>query len=379
MTSSNQPPQANIIDWAAAGKIAAALAPAGPKLSKSARLNQKKMNAAVESMRYAALESVDYVYEITGLEAAKNLRDSEVLIVDRATWAKANTQSFGVMLDPVGESVMGKKFAELTEAQKAVTRYAGAAELGGVLAFMATRVLGQYEPYAALAGHGAAGGRLMIVAPNLLSVERELNLDPQDFRLWVCLHEQTHRVQFAAAPWLRNYMLDLMQQMATSLGSTTDNLWSRVLDSAVSVKDSMQKGRAGREKGSLLLNAEAKETMSRITAVMSLLEGHANVVMDAVDSSIVPTVKTIRQRFNRRSESQKFLTKLAFKLLGMERKMRQYKDGQKFVQFIVDAEGMERFNRIWESPETLPTEAEIHNPQAWIDRVLKDGAHADRA
>ncbi|WP_346845567.1 zinc-dependent metalloprotease [uncultured Rothia sp.] len=368
MTSSNITPQSqaatSIIKWETAAKVAKNLAPAGPKIS------AKKMRAAVESMRFATVASVDHVYNITGLEAAYNLRDSEVLIVDRATWAKANTQSFSVMLDPVSDSLMGKKLAEMTESQKNLASAAGSAELGGVLAYLSTRVLGQYDPYAALAGHGAQGGRLMIVAPNLLQLEDELNVDPEDFRLWVCLHEQTHRVQFAAAPWLREHILNLMHAMTEELGSASENLMERAISAASSLKNSQDDALAQPRGAEVMMSAEAREILSQITAVMSLLEGHANVVMDAVDSSIVPTVKTIRRRFNRRSETQKMLTKFISKLLGMDRKMRQYKDGQKFVQFIVDSRGMAAFNRIWDSANNLPSETEIHDPQGWIDRVL---------
>lgn len=376
MTSANITPQSqgtsSIIRWETAAKVAKNLAPAGPKVKPA------DMRAAVESMRYAAVASVDYVYEITGLEAAHNLRDSEVLIVDRATWVKANTQSFAVMLDPVGDSLMGQKFAEMTDSQKNLASVAGSTELGGVLAYLSTRVLGQYDPYAALAGHGAAGGRLMIVAPNLIQLEQELNVDSEDFRLWVCLHEQTHRVQFAAAPWMRDHILHLMQAMTEELGATSENLMERALSAASSLKNSKESDSSQKTSGvETVLSAEARELLSQITAVMSLLEGHANVVMDAVDSSTVPTVRTIRRRFNRRSETQKILTKFMSKLLGMDRKLRQYKDGQKFVQFIVDARGMQQFNRIWDGAQNLPTETEIHNPQAWIDRVL--GAEVESA
>lgn len=218
----------------------------------------------------------------------------------------------------------------------------------------------------------------MIVAPNLIQLEQELNVDPEDFRLWVCLHEQTHRVQFAAAPWMREHILHLMQAMTEELGATSENLMERALSAASSLKNSKESDSSQKTSGvETVMSTEARELLSQITAVMSLLEGHANVVMDAVDSSIVPTVRTIRRRFNRRSETQKILTKFMSKLLGMDRKLRQYKDGQKFVQFIVDARGMQQFNRIWDGVQNLPTETEIHNPQAWIDRVL--GAEIESA
>lgn len=370
MIAQNQNQELSIINAETAAKVAQTLAPAGPKMSAA------KMRAAVESMRYAAIESVDHVYNITGLEAARNLHDSQVLVVDRATWAKANMQAFGVMLNPVSSSLVGQKFFDMTPQQRALASSAGSTELGAVLAYLSTRVLGQYEPYAALGGHGAEGGRLLIVAPNLMSLEKELNVEPQDFRLWVCLHEQTHRVQFAAAPWLREHILTLMHRLVEDMGggTATENLLSRALAATASARvgnnDATQHELDKPKGAELMMSESARQRLSEVTAVMSLMEGHANVVMDAVDSSIVPTVRTIRQRFNRRSETQQFLTKVIGKMLGMDRKLRQYKDGQKFVQFIVDARGMSQFNTVWEGPQNLPTEVEIHNPQAWIDRVL---------
>ncbi|MDY6051495.1 MAG: zinc-dependent metalloprotease [Rothia sp. (in: high G+C Gram-positive bacteria)] len=366
MSSSSLP-----LNFSLAHKIAGVLAPAGPRAEAAAK------RRAVEEMRYAATAAVDHVHAITQLAAAENLHDSELLVVDRSTWVKANTQSFEVMLGPIAEEVLGQRLAKLSDAEHAVTEIGGAAEIGGVLAFLSTRVLGQYDPYAALAGHGAPGGRLMIVAPNLMKLEEELNLDPADFRLWVALHEQTHRVQFAAAPWLRDYLLDLMHSLGRELGETTENLPERIAAAATGAVRGMKKQEApgaspeaAASGATLLLSDEGKELLDRITGVMSLLEGHANVVMDAVDSSIVPSVKTIRRRFERRSQTQGFFPRFMSKLLGMDAKMAQYKNGQKFVQAVIDEVGMERFNRIWQAPENLPTVAEIHAPSRWIERVL---------
>ena len=186
----------DLLNPEAVTKIVGTLAPAGPRIAPD------KMRQAVESIRAAAEVSVDHVHRITGLEAAHNLRDSQVLVIDRSTWAKANAQAFSVMLEPVLRAPL-EKIRQKNPAALSITGYGIATEVGSILAYLSTRVLGQYEPYAALAGYGAAGGRLMLVAPNILAVEKELNVEPEDFRLWVCLHEQTHRVQFAAAPWLR--------------------------------------------------------------------------------------------------------------------------------------------------------------------------------
>lgn len=358
-------------------KVAGFLAPAGP------RAEAAEKRKAVEEMRYAAVAAVDHVHAITRLEAAAHLHDSEVLVVDRPTWVKANTQSFDVMLGPIAQEVLGERLARLSATEQVFTEAGGAAELGGVLAFLSTRVLGQYDPYAALAGHGASGGRLMIVAPNLMMLEKELNLDPADFRLWVALHEQTHRVQFAAAPWLRDYLLNLMHELGRELGQATNNLPERIASAATGTVRSMKEHEAlaevqeTRPAGvALLLSDRGRELMDAVTGVMSLLEGHANVVMDSVDASIVPSVKTIRRRFEERSKNQGFFPRFMSKLLGMDAKLAQYKNGQKFVQAVVDRVGMDSFNRIWEAPENLPTLQEIHEPMLWVERVvgLEEGA-----
>ena len=359
----------NLLNVERIAKIVGSLAPAGP------RMKPQEMAGVVASLRKAAEESVDHVHRITGLDAAQDLRDSEVLVVDRSTWAKANAQAFSIMLvpfvKPAFEKIQQKKpHADLNKLQEGL-----AFEVGAVLSFLSTKVLGQYEPYAALAGYGQPGGRLMLLAPNVVSVERELNVEPEDFRLWVCLHEQTHRVQFAAAPWLRDYFLNKIAQLGDSVSTGLSIKDALVASKGARTDEADNEPQIGEQLAALAKTpARAKQIASEITAVMSLLEGHANVIMDAVDAEIVPTVKTIRRRFNRRSETQKLVTRLISRLLGLHRKAAQYRDGQKFVQHIVDAVGMERFNTVWERPENLPTEREIHNPDAWIKRVLDEGA-----
>jgi len=119
----------------------------------------------------------------------------------------------------------------------------------------------------------------------------------------------------------------------------------------------------------LLQDPAEKAAISHLTAIMSLLEGHATVVMDAVDSDVIPSVKTIRQRYTARNQNRGVLETFIRRVLGLEAKMRQYTDGAKFVTAVVDAIGMEGFNRIWERPENLPTEEEIHAPEAWVARM----------
>lgn len=390
-TAAATPASPSMVNWELAAKTAANLAPAGPALKGS------EISAAVDNLRLMADRSVPHVHEISRLDAARDLRDSEVLVVDRASWAKANTQSFAVMMDPVLRALAAK---QALAAQKpgdrptpggpaaALSATVTGAQLGGALAFLSSKVLGQYDPFAALApsAHGrqqAAGGRLLLVAPNIITVERELKVDPADFRLWVCLHEQTHRVQFAAAPWLRHHMLGEIEKLGTLLVGDSENFGERLLQAAKQM--GAKSGQSGKDSQSgkdaadpdprrggvldLLQNPDQKAALSHLTAVMSLLEGHANVVMDGVDLRIVPTVRTIRQRFNGRGKDRGVFEKFVRNLLGLDAKMRQYSDGAKFVRDVVAVVGMDGFNNVWTQEQNLPTEAEIHNARLWVERM----------
>lgn len=357
----------SLINWDLAASTAARLAPAGPVLDQAA------ISEAVDSLRRLADVSVDHVHQITGLEAARDLRDSSVLVVDRASWAKANTQSFAVMLKPAMEKMLESRQGNLSPSAASVSGAITGSQLGAVLAFLASKVLGQYDPFAALAEGSTAppAGRLLLVAPNIVAVERELNVTPEDFRLWVCLHEQTHRVQFAAAPWLRHHMLEQIDQLSVHLLGNVDSLMDRATAAARSLKDRSASGNTPGRGAilDLLQDPEEKAAISHLTAVMSLLEGHANVVMDAVDASIIPSVKTIRQRFNDRGKDRGVIEKFIRSLLGLDAKMRQYSDGARFVRAVVDAAGMEGFNKVWESADHLPTEPEIHDAKLWLERM----------
>ena len=356
-----------LINWDLAASTAARLAPAGPVL------DEKAIGEAVDSLRRLADASVPHVHKITGLEAARDLRDSSVLVVDRASWAKANTQSFAVMLKPAMQKMLDSRRGSLSPSAASVSGAITGSQLGAVLAFLSSKVLGQYDPFAALAENSTApaGGRLLLVAPNIVSVERELNVTPEDFRLWVCLHEQTHRVQFAAAPWLRHHMLEQIDNLSGHLLGNVDSLMERASAAARSLKDRSAAGDAPRRGAilDLLQDPEEKAAISHLTAVMSLLEGHANVVMDAVDASIVPSVKTIRQRFNDRGKDRGVVEKFIRSLLGLDAKMRQYSDGARFVRAVVDVAGMDGFNKVWESADHLPTEPEIHDAKLWLERM----------
>lgn len=366
-----------LINWDLAAGTAATLAGAGPKLTAA------EIALVVADLRIKADASVEHVHRITRLEAAKDLRDSEVLVVDRAGWAQANVHGFEAMLDPALRRLAEIKGEKAIESVSALGRAATGTEMGAILAFLASKVLGQYDPFAPLLRPELpAGGRLLLVAPNIVEIERELAVDTDDFRLWVCLHEQTHRVQFAAAPWLREHLRDNIAELIAAMMGGTDStsLMERIKDAARTASDGAKGSAKTSEEasGGLLAKIQGpaeRAILSHVTAVMSLLEGHANVVMDGIDASVIPTVRTIRARFGGRGKSRGAIEKWFRKVLGLDAKMRQYSDGQAFVNQVVAEIGMDGFNAVWERAENLPTEHELHHPQDWVRRIT--GAPAD--
>ena len=195
-------------------------------------------------------------------------------------------------------------------------------------------------------------------------------------------------MQFAAAPWLKDHMTGEIGQLTSGLMDKADSLSERLGTAVKHLSASRSAGKPGRSGGtgtrdlarqdapeggvgvlSLLQDDDDKARLSHLTAVMSLLEGHANVVMDGVDGGIVPSVRTIRRRFNARGKSRGPLEKLVRQFMGLDAKMRQYSDGAKFVRRVVSQTGMDGFNIVWEVEAHLPTEREIHAPDEWIDRM----------
>ena len=207
------------------------------------------------------------------------------------------------------------------------------------------------------------------MAPNIVMVERELGVDTHDFRRWVCLHEETHRLQFTAVPWLRDYVQSQMTEFL--LASELDP--AAILQRIRSAADAMAGAVRGGDGGSLIdavATPRQREIMDRLTSVMTLVEGHGNYVMDAVGPQVVPSVEQIRERFNSRRGSSGRVEQTIRRILGIDLKMKQYAEGSRFVRAVVDEVGMAAFNKVWTSPETLPTREEFVHPHAWVERVV---------
>ena len=339
------------VDWKFASDVGEKLVRPGPDASDYTR--RQVIDQLAESSRNAELP----VREVTGLIEGGAI--PEARIVDRPQWIKAATQSMRVM---TGGSEKPKGFIS--------GRITGA-QTGAVLAYVSQGILGQYDPF------GRDGGELLLVYPNVIGVERQLRVDPSDFRLWVCLHEVTHRVQFRANPWLADHMSRSLGVLTQDAGDDVGQMVGRLAGYLRSRRDYVVDAESEPNSSGMIglmraVQAEPqRKALDQLLVLGTLLEGHADHVMDAVGPKVVPSVATIRRRFDeRRQRKQPPLQRIMRALLGFDAKLSQYTRGKAFVDDVVSKVGMTRFNTVWTSPETLPLPMEIDKPQRWIDRVL---------
>ncbi len=359
---------ASMIDWNLAVQTGTRLVRPGPQISHA------EAREVVAELRDLSKIAHGHVREFTGMAIEDDPEPATV--VDRPGWIRANVDGFRVVFEPLMDRMQSKRGAGLLGdgpggaiVQAVGSRVTGV-QVGVILSYMAGRVLGQYELFLPPDPQGrAATGRLTLVAPNIVHVERELEVDPHDFRLWVCLHEETHRAQFTGVPWLREYVQSQMTEFLLASDLDTGAMLERIRDAADVITDAFRGG-----EGSLIdaiQTPEQRAILDRITAVMTLAEGHGDYVMDAVGPGVVPSVEQIRNRFQGRREGGGRLDKAIRRLLGFDLKMKQYAEGSRFVRTVVEQVGMADFNRVWESPQTLPTLDEIKAPELWIDRVVR--------
>lgn len=334
------------LDWKLAQESAARLVRPGPKAS---LLERREL---VADLRSSAEEAVEIVADTAQLEPA---RDAEVRVVDRSNWSRSVIAGMSTMIG-----------AALPKTALNTAQVAGL-EIGAFVAILASRVLGQYDPWVQ-----PNGGRLTLVAPNVLATERALKIDSRAFRKWVCLHEQTHVTQFATAPWLKQHIAALAQDLAASL-MNREQARERVTTLSRGFIDLIRDPNSPS-----LLEITATETelaqIDQITAVMSLLEGHADVIMDDVDEAVVPGVAAIRRAFDERRAGKspakrRTWDQIVRRLLGLDTKLAQYREGAHFVRHVEKQVGRAGLNAVWTSAQTLPTISELREPQLWVDRL----------
>ena len=386
---------AGLVDWRTVERLTA-LIPAGPSASRSARAS------SVAVLRRSAQEAPAWVARITGLNrAAQQVADTtRVSVVDRAGLVRASTWALRGLMEQV----------PAPRASEAV-QLVGAAEVAGAMSLLATRLLGQVVPTAPSRPHGhgtgaatpgtapvsdmtAGGGgevgspHLLLVAPNVLAVRRQMDLDMLDLPAWVCLHEMTHAVQLAAAPWLGPYLSDSMRMV---IGAVVEAAYGSA-DGAGSAGGGSQQERGSRPRRGRavrlaaragrgrvlegLMNVTDRAEVASLAAALTFLEGHAEVVLDDVHPNRMPSVHRLRAVLSRSRAADGGIgpgpglgSLLLHRLMGLEAKEAQYADGAAFVRSVVTRIGHEGLNAVWADPELLPTPAELARPDVWVRRV----------
>ena len=288
-------------------------------------------------------------------------------LVGRAEWAQLNLASFEKMLDPVVER-LDERMSFAGPLAGALRVGAGAtigAEAGLVMGYMSQRVLGQYE----LSLLGAeAPPRLLFVAPNLRDAVGKLGVDEESFYGWIAIHELTHVFQFQGVPWLRDHIGGLMREYLDTVDVKVD----RGGDGGLPALPDLSKiGEAFREGGlvALVQSDEQRELMGRMTASMAVVEGYSEYVMDALGERLLPSYAGLREAMDRRRRNRSAPERILQRLLGLELKMKQYEDGRRFCDAVAAREGMEGLNRVWASPDALPTPRELESPELWLARI----------
>jgi len=331
-----------------------------------------------DSYHYASLapdfaeltvQAEELVAAATGLRSLAG--PARARVTDRAGWVSANVRSFSRLLRPItdklDEHISGSKLSP-------IARRATGAELGALLGWMSTRVLGQYDLLVIEDEDVDDQDVVYYVGPNVLALEKRFAFPPREFRLWLALHEVTHRAQFTGVPWMRPHFLGLVKQ---TLGSVDPDP-KRFLDALRRVAEGVREGRNPLDDGgivALLATEEQSRVLQQVGGLMSLLEGHGDVTMDRAGAGHIPSAERFSRVLRQRRRAISPTARLLQRLIGLEAKMNQYEQGEQFIAAVEAAGGPPLLNRAFEAPELLPTLAEIRAPMSWVDRVQRS-SHA---
>jgi len=344
---------ADPVDWATARTVARVVAGRDPLVS-------SYLGASLDA-DFGALTVVaeELVAAHTGLHPSGHVHS---VVLDRREWVDSNLASMRNLLDPLmqrfGERLAHNPFAP-------IGRKVAAAELGALLGYVAQRVLGQYD----LLVPDDRGEAVYYVGANVLGLEKRFAFRPRDFRLWIAIHEVTHRAQFVGVPWMRDYFVSLVHQVFELVDPDPRTL-ARALSSAI---DSIRRGQNPLDEGglvALIATPEQRGVLGQVQALMSLLEGHGNIVMTELGRKHVAGADRMARVLHQRRQAGGLVAQL-HKMLGLEQKMRQYEVGEKFVRGVIDIGGPRAIDHAWAAPENLPVLDELDDPAAWLARVQK--------
>ncbi len=359
-----------LVDWPAVERIAVGRLARAPGALSEADLRATEAEYAAAMSRIVPALSAALGTELPGVVERS-------AVVDRAGWVRANTSAFASLIGKLEADLLDQVIPPgggLAKATMALAnRWITTRQLGLLLGFMGQRVLGQYD--LALLSAEAVPGRLLFVEENIRGTASALGVPVGPFRTWIALHETTHAFEFEAHPWLRPYLASRLERQMTLFGSDVQGMGREAIRGL---------GRALRGEGDgghwmeRLMGDEQRRLFRETQAVMSLLEGFSDYIMDEVGADLVPDVERISARFHERRARRTPFERAMLRLTGMDLKLEQYKKGEIFVRAIADGRGPAALARLWDGPETLPRDGEIEAPERWIGRVL-DGEAGEAA
>lgn len=354
----------DLVDWGLAQRVAAKVASRKPGL---VGYEQRALEADLTEL---TAEAEALVAEETGLVSAAG--PARARIADRAGWVQANVASFQRLLRPVTAKL------EAAQGSRGLPRVVGSqvsgTQIGLLLGWLSTRVLGQYDQLLIEDERPEEQDIVYFVGPNIVGIERRFGFPPREFRLWLALHEVTHRAQFTGVPWMREHFLDLVNH--TLDGVDPDP--KRLLEALRRSVEEIRAGKNPLDEGGLLTMLATPEqyaAIQEIGGLMSLLEGHGDITMNRAAADRIPNAGRFHRVLHERRRQQG-MAKVVTSLIGLEAKFRQYAEGEEFIEAVEAAGGSELFSRVWQGPEWLPTWPEIRDPQRWIGRAAAGGAVA---
>lgn len=350
-----------LISWETAASVAAKVA------RRQEPLTLPQRRALERDFEELTAEAEELVAAETGLRSLAG--PARPRVADRAQWVDANVASFQRLLRPVVEKLsarvdQGRGFSPLPAS---VSRTLTGTEIGLLLGWMSTRVLGQYDQLLIEDERPEDQDIVYYVGPNIVAVERKYGFPTRQFRLWLAIHEVTHRAQFTGVPWMREHFLSLVERTLNGIDPDPKALLAALRRSV----DQIRSGQNPLEDGglvTLIAGPEQYAAIQEIGGLMSLLEGHGDITMDRAGADCIPSADRFSRTLKERRR-QRGLAKLLSLLIGLDAKLRQYEQGERFIEAVEGAGGRDLLNKVWEGPAWLPSWAEIRTPGEWIARA----------